>query len=112
MFDLDTEVWVTQMNLRITAVEMDDQHLLNLIEYLQKPRCLEGFKQRIIEKLLSTPGPNGHCTQLDKFLGPSAHAAVFYHILQPSVLWQSLVAEADRRGLEYALIFSTNRRRQ
>lgn len=114
MKGLDSKVWTTRDGRRLTAAEMTDEHLVNLMRYLQKPAFLEGIRISIVLPYLDDPGPTGEYAQLayeqeiDHLIDVAAGSddyTIFRRYVRPTVLWRSLVSEADKRGLPHKLLF-------
>ncbi len=117
---LNTNTWITKDGRELTAKQMTDSHLLNLMSFLQKTDFLQkpGLKRRLrieaLESYLNLPEPHGDgaCMAYEEELnratdfGSVSDEKIFRKVVRPSVLWRSLVSEADRRGLKHSLIFN------
>jgi len=97
---LNTTTWITKAGQSLTAKEMTDSHLQNLLRYLQSKQFLAWVRDQL--DAASTEAENTE-QYIDYFTGDFDNI-IFREHVRPSILWRSLVSEADRRGLKHNLI--------
>lgn len=108
---LGTKVWVTQNGISLTAKQMEDKHLYNLIMYLQKPRFLDILRSRLVAYAyclpIGYPAGDMACECFEREIQAielMQNDDLFRQYVRRSVLWRSLISEADKRGIRHNLM--------
>jgi len=97
---LNTTNWITKDGQSLTAKEMTDTHLQHLLYYLQSKQFLAWVRDQLDA---ASTEPADTEEYIDYFTGDMDNILFREHV-RPSLLWRSLVSEADRRGLKHNLI--------
>jgi len=113
---LDSTIWTTKDGRKLTAAQMENDHLLNLIIFLQSDHFIGKIRSLLLEnyfKDYTYPAINAEYAEIVynqvadgeyNYITTSPDKVIFCDHIKPTILWESFFAEAKQRGLPYNIL--------